>query len=240
MHSTSDNLKPLSQKPAGYGLAFLGGALGGPLGFITSPLTLLVLNRLRRRNDQDHPNRFRTWALLGILGAPISWLAFLVPLMMIPEALPQGCIKADNVKNTYSPYILYQSIPKCMLEGDADSAAFLWRMVKIYGRYDMLRVKDETAKAAIDYLEMRLLQQDLDQDKAKKLAEAVNTSFSITEMCAQARRIGAPDYHPAYMIEHGIEAMMEKNSDHDGLVPNYSREANWKEITSQYMKCPVD
>ena len=239
MQSNSDNPRPLSQKRVGYGLAVLGGALGGPLGFITSPLTLLVLNRLRRSNDQDHPNRFLTWALLGILGAPISWLAFLVPLAMIPEDLPQGCIKAESVKNTYTPYILYQSIPKCMLEGDVDSSAFLWRMVKIYGRYDMLRVKDETAKAAIDYLEMRLLQHDLDKDKAKKLAEAVNTSFSITEMCAQVKRIGAPDYHPAYMIEHGIEAMTEKSRDYDGLVPNYSREANWREIINRYMKCPI-
>lgn len=240
MHSTLGNPRPLSQKPVGYGLALLGGVLGGPLGFIISPLTLFILNRLRRRNDQVHPNRFRAWALLGIIGAPTSWLAFLIPLMMIPEAPPQGCIKADHVKNTYSPYILYQSIPKCMLEGDADSAAFLWSMVKIYGRYDMLRVTDETAKAAIDYLEMRLMQQDLDKDKAKRLAEAVNASIDIDELCAQVRRIGAPDYHPSYMIEHGIEAMMEEIRVHDGLIPNYSREANWKKITNQYMKCTAE
>ena len=113
-------------------------------------------------------------------------------------------------------------------------------MVKIYGRYDMLRVTDETAKAAIDYLEMRLMQQDLDKDQVKKFAEVVNADFDINAMCTQVRQIGAPDYHPAYMIEHGIEAMMEKSSDHDGLVPNYSRETNWKEIINQYMKCSVD
>ena len=127
-----------------------------------------------------------------------------------------------------------------MLEGDAASAAFLWRIVKIYGRYDMLRVKDETAKAAIDYLEMRLLQQDLGKDQVKKFVEAVNADFDINAMCAQVRRIGAPNYYPTYMIEHGVEATTEKSSDHDGLVPSYSRETNWKEIINQYMKCPVD
>jgi hypothetical protein len=53
------------------------------------------------------------------------------------------------------------------------------------------------------------MQQDLDKDQAKKFAEAVNADFDINAMCTQVRQIGAPDYHPAYMIEHGMEAMME-------------------------------
>lgn len=240
MDNTHEGPKPLSEKPAGYGLALLGGVLGGPLGLITSPLTLFILNKLRKGKDREPPNRFLTWALLGIIGAPVSWIGFLTPLLMTPDDPPQGCIKVDSIKNTYSPYVLYQSIPKCMAEGDTNSAAFLWSIINIYGHYDALRVADQSASAAIGYLEMRLFQQDLDKASAEKLAEAVAAHINKgpEELCNRLRGIGAPDYHPSYMIEHGIDAITGETGDNKGLKPNYDAEANWKETLNDYIKCP--
>jgi hypothetical protein len=242
MENNLDAPKPLSEKAAGYGLALLGGVLGGPLGLISSPLTLLILNRLRKSKDQDRPNRFLTWALLGIIGAPVSWLGFLTPLLMTPDDPEQGCIKVNSIKNTYSPYILYQSIPKCMAEGDTDSAAFLWSMINIYGYYDALRVEDQSASAAIGYLEMRLFQQDLDKASAKRLAEAVAAHIKNgpKEICNRLRSVGAPSYHPSYMIEHGINATTGEAGENNGLKPNYDGEANWKEVLTDYIKCPSE
>ena len=64
--------RSLSQKPLGYLLAILGGTLGGPLGWITSPIVLLGLNRILKEKDGKQPNRFLIWALVGIVGAPLS------------------------------------------------------------------------------------------------------------------------------------------------------------------------
>jgi hypothetical protein len=74
MHSavSDPNSRPLSQKPIGYVLAILGGTLGGPIGWITSPLVLFSLNRIPKDKEGKHPNRFLIWALAGIIGAPLS------------------------------------------------------------------------------------------------------------------------------------------------------------------------
>ena len=63
--------RPLSERPKGYALAVLGGSLGGFPGLIVSPLVLFLLNKQLKRNKEKSPNRFRAWALIGMLGAPI-------------------------------------------------------------------------------------------------------------------------------------------------------------------------
>lgn len=68
---------PLSQRPMGYALAVIGGTLGGPLGWVTSPLVLFVLNQVMPDKDGKTPNRFAAWALIGLLGAPLSLTPFL-------------------------------------------------------------------------------------------------------------------------------------------------------------------
>jgi hypothetical protein len=68
----SQPTKPLSERPLGYGLAVLGGLLGAPLGLLTSPAVLYVLNQQMKGKEGKQPNRFAAWALIGIIGAPIS------------------------------------------------------------------------------------------------------------------------------------------------------------------------
>ena len=70
--TTNETPKPLSEKPVGYVLAILGGTIGAPLGWITSPVVLLILNNVMKRKDEKQPNRFLVWSLIGIIGAPIS------------------------------------------------------------------------------------------------------------------------------------------------------------------------
>ena len=67
-----ENQKPLSERPLGYCLAVAGGLLGAPLGLLTSPAVLYVLNQQMKGKEGKQPNRFAAWALIGIIGAPIS------------------------------------------------------------------------------------------------------------------------------------------------------------------------
>lgn len=72
MTETLEIKKPLSERPIGYVLAVLGGLLGGPLGLVTSPGALFLLNKNMKGKEGKQPNRFAIWALIGIIGAPIS------------------------------------------------------------------------------------------------------------------------------------------------------------------------
>jgi hypothetical protein len=69
---SSPSKKPLSERPLGYGIAVLGGLLGAPLGLLASPGVLFLLNKTMQGKEDKRPNRFAAWALIGIIGAPIS------------------------------------------------------------------------------------------------------------------------------------------------------------------------
>jgi hypothetical protein len=69
--------KPLSQRPEGYILAVVGGTLGGPFGWILSPVVLFALNQLMPEKEGKPPNRFALWALIGLIGVPLSWAPIL-------------------------------------------------------------------------------------------------------------------------------------------------------------------
>jgi hypothetical protein len=84
--------KPLSATPLGYILAVVGGTLGAPLGWISSPIVLFVLNQTMKENNGKTPNRFAVWALIGVVGAPLS----LAPVMI------SGLNKAGSSADTGS------------------------------------------------------------------------------------------------------------------------------------------
>ena len=78
MTSNKKDIKPLSKKKRGYLLAIIGGTLGGPLGWFTSPIVLYVLNKKVQSKDGTQPNIFKIWSLVGLIGAPLSFgLAYL-------------------------------------------------------------------------------------------------------------------------------------------------------------------
>lgn len=77
--------KPLSERPVGYGLAVLGGLPGAPVGLIASPAILFLLNKLMQSKNDKQPNRFATWALLGIVGLPLSMLISFSAFQSTPQ-----------------------------------------------------------------------------------------------------------------------------------------------------------
>jgi len=77
--------RPLSERPLGYFIAVLGGTIAAPLGWVTSPLALLILSKAMISKDGKTPNRFKRWALVGIIGAPLSLAPFIYLGAMIGE-----------------------------------------------------------------------------------------------------------------------------------------------------------
>jgi len=82
---TTNPQKPLSEKPLGCLIAVLGGTFAFPLGWITSPFVLVILNNMMKGKEGKQPNRFLVWSLVGIIGAPISALPYLRVWMPPPE-----------------------------------------------------------------------------------------------------------------------------------------------------------
>lgn len=74
--------KKLHQKPLGYFLAALGGSLGGPFGWIVSPLVLLACNISGEKVLKDKNGKETTigiwaqWAVAGVVLAPILSFAY--------------------------------------------------------------------------------------------------------------------------------------------------------------------
>ena len=96
----AENQKPLSERPLGYGLAVLGGLLGAPLGLLTSPAVLYALNQQMKPKEGKQPNRFAAWALIGIIGAPIS-LAIGNPAFR--QGYEQGASVPESTSGENSP-----------------------------------------------------------------------------------------------------------------------------------------
>ena len=88
----NDQLKPLSAKPLGYFLAILGGFFtAGPLGLVVSPLALMAIAKVQKRDAEKPPNRFLTWALVGIIGAPVCGaVSFFGGTALIALTAPKG------------------------------------------------------------------------------------------------------------------------------------------------------
>jgi hypothetical protein len=89
------NAKPLSQRPVGYGLAVLGGTLGGPIGLFASPIVLLILNKVMQEKDGKQPNRFLRWGLIGIIAAPLSVAPFATNSNTATQVSPSSSVVAE-------------------------------------------------------------------------------------------------------------------------------------------------
>ena len=96
MSEEKKDTRPLSKKKRGYLLAIIGGTLGGPFGWFTSPLVLYVLNKKVKSTDGSQPNIFKIWSLIGLIGAPLSFgLAY---LFIEPEKkLEFSCVTYEDV-----------------------------------------------------------------------------------------------------------------------------------------------
>lgn len=95
---------PLSRRPLGYVLAVAGGILGGAAGLIVSPLVLCLLGRIIRPTQRNpEPNRFRWWALIGVIGAPVSLALSSGPPAPVPPPINPPTLPAPPAAPTAPP-----------------------------------------------------------------------------------------------------------------------------------------
>jgi hypothetical protein len=155
-----------------------------------------------------------------------------------------GCIAAAEMANVYTPTDLYRAISHCGESGRFEDAALLFLVANAYGRFDMLRVADESAGRAIPDGQARYMGK-LDQEITDALQESINALLEgevvSAAVCDAVKRVGPPDYHPTYMIQHGLNASVpwagEEGAGEDGLWLDFDAAAAWDFVVREYMKC---
>jgi hypothetical protein len=151
-----------------------------------------------------------------------------------------GCADSGDLKNVYSAVDLYKGLAQCLKDGDYEHGILLFAMAGVYGRYDTLRVADESAHQATTVLRMTYLD-SIDESKKlmflDKLKETLGTPEGLERICTELRKIGAPAYFPRYMIQHGMGAVLGDASK-DGLVDGFDSESSWEKSLDTYLHCP--
>ena len=154
---------------------------------------------------------------------------------------PFKCVSLTEVTNMQTPADLYPAVGECVKAGNYESAGQLFALAGAYGRFDMLRVSDQTALQAIPVLQQQIFSSINDKQKKEFQTKALNAysktdSTEFSNMCAQVKKIGPPAYFPVYMIQHGM-GTFQGNSD-DGLKPDFDEAQAWQESLTKYLHCP--
>jgi len=150
------------------------------------------------------------------------------------------CIPLDTTKNIYTPADLYKAFAKCIQEGDYDKANDLFLLAGAYVRFDAMRVADKTAHQARTVLIMNNTSEMTAQQKRDwnaHMDKLTPGSERLAEICSKIKKIGVPDYYPAYMIQHGIQAFSKEKI--EPLVPNFDPQSAWQSILDKSLHCGV-
>jgi hypothetical protein len=153
-----------------------------------------------------------------------------------------GCISIEKVRSIYTAADLYRSTRQCL---DADQyalAAPLFALAGGYGRFDAMRIADETAGQGITILVMNV-GDGLTASQKQGFMAAVHQIHDDPEkharLCARLALIGPPDYIPVYLIAHGLGTRGAEKSDANGLNPDFDAATAWSRILSDGLLCSL-
>lgn len=153
---------------------------------------------------------------------------------------PVGCEPLTAVTPEHTAADLMSGVRACLEANDPSKAIRLFALANAYGHFDALRVADATARQALMALRTEL-SNGLSEDQLASLQEAAKTTLmqgspQVEEVCLQLRAVGMPQYHPTYMIQHGIGAFL--NDGGDDLLPDFAPAEAWEEVLRQSLSCP--
>lgn len=151
-----------------------------------------------------------------------------------------GCVPVSDLKNTYTPPDLYKGMVECINQDNYSFAAYLFALAGTYARYDTFRVMDITAHDAGQVLvqeSLGPLNSTHQNAFGQELQNTLGDSNELPNICRELEQIGAPQYHPHYMIQHGMNAIIGSNSE-DELVKNFDSDTAWNTALDDYLHCP--
>jgi len=139
------------------------------------------------------------------------------------------CINLNEVKPSYSPPALFSASVACANKEEPMKAAQLFLFARIYGSYDMMRAEDHTARQVINILvqnTFKAMRGNADSVQYQINHELIKKPETFKAFCTSAKTIGKPNYHPTYMINHGMNAVLGKIKN-NGIKENFNENQAW-------------
>ena len=157
----------------------------------------------------------------------------------------------SEAKNTYNPPALYIAALNCLdLDRYWDSFE-LAMLARIYGLYDTKRVTDNSAHQAIIVLDMEFSNALRENEMLK--FQGFSKEYAIgtpkgAEACKEWVKKGHPNYHPDYMIKHGMKATLDilappENGQglkkEDEIVKDFNPDKSFADVLKNAHNCPA-
>jgi hypothetical protein len=115
----------------------------------------------------------------------------------------------------------------------------LFTLAGLYGRFDSLRVADQTTHAIVMTLRVQTLDA-MEKNKKSEFVELAKTTLTSAEglkdICKEVVRLGPPNYYPNYMIQRVADVAGAAKSG-EGLVQNFDAAEAWKNTLDVYLRC---
>ena len=150
-----------------------------------------------------------------------------------------GCIKTGQAGNDLTPADLAMGVLACVDKGHYVKAASLTVLMNLRAYFDAKRVTDKSAHQAAAVLMMNLFGALSERERS-----ALDSALSALggdegawhmSFCSEQKSRPAPDYYPAYMIQHGMGAVLRPNE--PALLDTFDADGTWDEVLRTYLKC---
>ncbi len=150
---------------------------------------------------------------------------------------PVRCVGIEDLKNTQTPADIFVGVGECVSIKEYEKAVALYAAAFAYGKYDTLRVKDKSAHQGLIVISINTFSQFDEEVKvvvSTLLKETFDDVPKLKEICKSLKVLGAPNYSPRYMLQHGMSAFTGENA---GLIEGFDETKSWKVALMEYLKC---
>lgn len=147
---------------------------------------------------------------------------------------PLVCLDKSELTEHLSPPEIWKSISSCLSSENYSNAIFQYALAGVYGRYDSMRVADETAHQAAKILPI-IAWESLKEEKVKLFRERIQETLGKDTIrksyCDEIIKIGPPSYTPNYMLQHGLGATKP-------YIEPFDSKTAWPIAVNGYLSCP--
>lgn len=152
---------------------------------------------------------------------------------------PIQCADLVDVTNQNTPADIYPAVQDCMNKKDYTRAAKLFALAGTLGRYDQMRVTDQSAHQAVTVLRMNHLGSfsKAENDALLSSITAISKDAeAFKSMCSQIASLGPPSYYPAYMVQHGMGAFLGGDSG-KSINQDFNPSEAWGKAINGFLRC---
>jgi hypothetical protein len=158
----------------------------------------------------------------------------------LPQAInPVGCVSIDTLTNKHTPVDMFAGVVTCIENKDYEQGAKLYLLALTYAEFDSKRVVGLMAAEVVTALKLNTFS-SLPENTMTDFRFAVEATLGYADQksftCRALNNIGAPKYHPNYMINYGL-AHLENNDNSLALLVDFNEKKSWNEVVEKYSKC---